>query len=200
MKKLIEYFVKYPIWANAIVVLLFAFGLLAYNFQLNKSFFPETNPRSITITMAMPGASPEEMEEGITIKIEEALKGLTGIDEVTSTSSENSATVTVRTLKNYDLDEVATEVKNAVDRINSFPVNAERPVIFKQKPRTTVLFMGLIALDDNIDLFELKEISDRIEDETVGRRSLASDDQRLSLFGNFDRSFGRKSDALRDDF
>ena len=162
MRSIVTFFVKYPIWANAIIGTVMIVGLLSYLFGLKKSFFPERDPRNITINVVFPGASPEEVEEGVTIKIEEAIKGIVGIEEVTSVSEENSCSITVRTFGDYDLDEVTTEVKNAVDRINSFPVSAEKPVVFKEKSTSTAMFMGVKG---NVSLMDLKRAAERVEND-----------------------------------
>jgi multidrug efflux pump subunit AcrB len=120
MRAVVSFFVKYPIWANAIIFVALAGGFGTYYAKLKKSFFPERDPHRITVSVIYPGASPEEMEEGLTIKIEEAIKGLEGIDEVSSVSSENSSSVNIEAREGYDLDELTTEVKNAIDQINSF--------------------------------------------------------------------------------
>jgi multidrug efflux pump subunit AcrB len=161
MRNIIEFFVRYPIWANSIIVLLLVFGTLSF-FNINKSFFPERDQREITVTVAYPGASPEEMEEGITVKIEESLQGVVGIEEFTSTASENTTTVSIRTLEGYNIDEVLTEVKNAVDRINGFPVAAEKPIVFKKKPVETASFLSLRG---DVDLFALKRTGKQIEND-----------------------------------
>ena len=70
---------------------------------MNYSFFPLFPTNVITITISYPGASPTEMEEGIVLKIEDNLKGIIGIDRVTSTSSENSAVITVETIEDFDI-------------------------------------------------------------------------------------------------
>ena len=119
IKNLIEYFVKFPILANIVIAITLIGGVLAL-VSTKKSFFPTQNDRNILIQVSYPGASPEEMEEGVTLKIEEAINSLVGIDEFVSTSSENSSSITVITLDSYDIDDVYTEIKNAVDGINSF--------------------------------------------------------------------------------
>ncbi|MEM1135557.1 MAG: efflux RND transporter permease subunit [Bacteroidota bacterium] len=163
MRKIIEYFVKYKILSNLVIgVTILAGGLSLVNTK--KSFFPETKTRQINIQVLYPGASPEEVEEGITLKIEEAIHNVPGIDEMSSTSSENNATINVTTLKGYDIDEVYTEIKNAVDRINSFPGGAERPVIFKQKPRSMAMWVGLTG---DADLATLKKYAEDVEDDLM---------------------------------
>jgi len=174
MKKLIEYFVKYPIWANAIIFTMVVFGAVSYGWVMKRSFFPETDPTTITVGVVMPGASPEEMEEGVTIKIEESLKGIEGVKEITSTSSENSANIVVQLERGIDADEALAEVKNAVDRINSFPTNAERPLVFKVKPRSRTMYLGLRAKDGkNVDLFLLKKYAEQIEDEMLASGTIS---------------------------
>ncbi|MCF8302722.1 MAG: efflux RND transporter permease subunit [Bacteroidales bacterium] len=159
MKKLVALFVKYPFYANIIIgILLLAGGLSVIS--MNKSFFPERSSRNITISVFYPGASPEQMEEGITMRIEQAIRGIVGIREITSTSSENSARVNIETTGEYDIDETLMEVKNAVDGISGFPVDAERPIISKQRSITSALRLGLYG---NVDLLTLKKHADDIE-------------------------------------
>ncbi|MEP3390473.1 MAG: efflux RND transporter permease subunit [Reichenbachiella sp.] len=162
MRKVIEFFVKYPIWANAIIMVGVFGGLGTYYFNLKKSFFPEREARYVSVNVSYPGASPVEMEEGVTIKIEESLKGLEGIEEVTSTSSENFVNISIRSRDGYDLDELTTEVKNAVDRINAFPVSAEKPVVAKQKSTSMAAYMGIRG---TVSLLELKKAAEQVEDD-----------------------------------
>ncbi|MEQ9297321.1 MAG: efflux RND transporter permease subunit [Cyclobacteriaceae bacterium] len=192
MRSLVTFFVKYPIWANAIIATVMVIGLLSYFFGLKKSFFPERDPRNITISVVYPGASPEEVEEGVTIKIEEAIKGIVGIEEVTSVSSENSASITVQTLGDYELDEVTTEVKNAVDRINSFPVSAEKPVVFKQKTTSVAMFMGVKG---DVSLMDLKKAAERVENDLLNSGKISQ--VRLSGFPELEISIEVLEEDLR---
>ena len=160
MQNIIAHFIKYPI-AGWIIIIAFAFlgslGLL----NLKSSFFPLVESRNITINVTYPGASPQEMEEGIVLKIEDNIRGLVGIDRFTSTSSENSARITVEVLKGYDIDAVLADVKNAVDRIPSFPVGMEPAIISKGIFNTEAVTMALSG--QNISLTSLKEIGRDIE-------------------------------------
>lgn len=163
MKKLITFFVKYPIWANTIIGLTIIFGLVSFT-NINQSFFPETPSTQISISVAYPGASPEEMEQGVTSKIEDALKGIVGIDEITSTSSENVSSIMIETFEDVDLDEVLADVKNAVDRINNLPEDAEAPVIFKIRRRS---FVGFVGLSGDVSVNTLKIAAEKIEDDLL---------------------------------
>ncbi len=161
MRKLVESFVKYPFYANLVVVVLFLAGGISFS-SMSKSFFPERESKMIYVTVAYPGASPIEMEEGITSRIEEAIRGIAGIKEITSTSSENSARVTIETTGKFDIDETLTEVKNAVDGITSMPIDAERPIVYKQRTTTPAMRLGLSG---NMELMKLKKLAYQIEDD-----------------------------------
>ncbi len=164
MKNLLAYFIKYPIAGWIIVIGFLLFGYFGFT-TLTSSFFPLSESRIITINLAYPGASPQEMEEGIVLKIEENLKGIEGIDRVTSKSYENSAAVTIETYKGYDTDIILAEVKNAVDKVPSFPSGMEPPVIAKQEAtRQTITF----AVSGNgIPLKVLKQKAQIIEKELL---------------------------------
>jgi multidrug efflux pump subunit AcrB len=161
MKKLLTTFVKYPFYANIVIVIIVLAGGLSL-MNMKRSFFPETQSRIIQITMAYPGASPKEMEEGITTRVEEALRGIVGIKEITSTSSENYSSITVETTGELDLDETLMEVKNAVDGISSFPSAAEKPIVFKRRSRTQAAYMGLSG---EVDLLTLKKYAQKVEED-----------------------------------
>ncbi|MEM0940459.1 MAG: efflux RND transporter permease subunit [Bacteroidota bacterium] len=163
MKGLVEYFVKYPILANVLIALTLVGGIISM-ISTQKSYFPITEDKSISVSVAYFGASPEEIEEGITLKIEESLKGVLGIYRVTSTSSENIASIIVEKIDGYNIDELYTDVKNAIDGISSFPSQAEKPIIVKQKRRTTAQRLALIG---DIDLKKLKVFAEKIEDDLL---------------------------------
>ena len=110
----------------------------------------------------IPGASPVEMEEGVTSRIEEAVRAIPGIYEINSVSSENSSRVSIEIIPGYDIDEALIEVKNAVDGISSFPTAAERPIVSKQ--RTTSPAMRLMVTG-NVDLLTLKTYAQQIEED-----------------------------------
>lgn len=166
MKSTIAFFVKNPIWANAIIFLTILFGVIAIA-TTNKSFFPELPSTRIYINVFYPGASPVEMEEGVTIKVEEALKGLSDIEEVNSVSSENNARVTITAYQGTDMDVLLSEVKNAVDGINSFPVGAEKPIVYRQKTTGMASRAAFISLSGEVDLMELKRMSEKIESDLL---------------------------------
>ena len=165
MRKVVEKFVEYPIYANMLIAVVLLAGVLSYA-SMRKAFFPEAKSRIITISVFYPGASPVEMEEGVTSRIEEAIRGLIGIKEINSTSIENSSRVTVETTGEYPIDEILMEVKNAVDGISALPSAAERPIVAKQRSRAMAIFLDLSATDEAfVDLMTLKSHAQRIEED-----------------------------------
>lgn len=161
MKKLVKFFIKYPTWPYVIKILILIFGIVTF-IGLKSSFFPELETKIINIQIIYPGASPEEIEKGVIQKIEDNLKGVQGIERYTSKSLENSGSVTVEAIKGYDIDEVLQDVKNAVDRINSFPAGMEPPVIFKQP---SIEFAINFAITGDVDVKTLKTIARQVEDD-----------------------------------
>ncbi len=165
MRKIIEQFVEYPVYANliiAIVILAGGYSLM----NMHKAFFPERESRYISISVFYPGASPQEMEEGVTARIEEAIRGVIGIKEINSTSVENSSRVTIETTGEYPIDEVLMEVKNAVDGISALPSAAERPIVAKQRSRSPGVRMSMIPSDGaEVDLMSLKEHAQQVEED-----------------------------------
>jgi multidrug efflux pump subunit AcrB len=131
---------------------------------MRYSFFPEIQTGIIQIQVAYPGASPQEVEEGVILKIEENLEGIEGIDRITSVSRENIGTVNVEAEYGLDINRLLADVKNAVDRISSFPQGSEKPVIFEQKFRSRTLS---IVLYGETDLYNLKIIAENLRDELL---------------------------------
>jgi multidrug efflux pump subunit AcrB len=166
MKKIIAFFIQNPLWANSLILLTALFGFLSM-FSLGTSFFPELTPKQIYVSVFYPGASPVEMEEGITIKIEEALRGINEIDELQSNSVENMATITIIAYQGSDMDNLLSEVKNAVDGISSFPAGAEKPIVFKQKSNPMSENAAYISISGDVDRFTLKKYAEEFEDQLL---------------------------------
>ncbi|WP_109302553.1 efflux RND transporter permease subunit [Aquimarina sp. AU474] len=165
MRKIIAYFIKYHVAVNVIVLAFLIFGVFGA-ISLKSSFFPLVDSKNVSINVTYPGASPQEVEEGIILKIEDNLKGLDGVDRVTSTSRENSGSINVEIEKGKDIDFMLLEVKNAVDRVPSFPTGMEPLVVAKQEAiRPTINFS---VSGNDIPLGTLKQIARQIENDLRG--------------------------------
>jgi multidrug efflux pump subunit AcrB len=147
---------------NVVVLAFFVLGI-AGAISLKSSFFPLVESQNISINVTYPGASPQEIEEGVVLKIEDNLKGLKGVDRVTSVSRENSGTINVEIEKGENIDFMLLEVKNAVDRVPSFPTGMEPLVVAKQEAiRQTIEFT---ISGQNIPLATLKQIGRQVEND-----------------------------------
>ena len=165
MRKIISYFIKFPVAVNIVITAFIVFGAVGA-LNMKSSFFPLVDSQLIQINLVYPGASPAEMEEGVVLKIEDNLKGIVGVERVTSVSRENSATVSVEVEKGKNIDIVLTDVKNAVDRVPSFPTGMEPPVIAKvESIRPTISFS---VSGKNVSLKSLKQYARNIENDIRG--------------------------------
>ena len=162
MRKIIAYFIRYHVAVNIFIIAFFAFGIIGL-LSLKSSFFPLTDSKIINISITYPGASPQEIEEGIVLQIEDNLKGLKGVDRVTSVSRENSGTITVEIQKGENIDFMLLEVKNAVDRVPSFPTSMEPLIVAKQEEVRQTISFAVNGKD--IPLSTLKQIARQIEND-----------------------------------
>ncbi|TCI93557.1 efflux RND transporter permease subunit [Tenacibaculum sp. M341] len=160
MKKIITYFIKYPVAVNITIVAFLVFGLMGA-LSMKSSFFPLVDSQQININLTYPGASPQEIEEGVVLKIEDNLKGIVGVERVTSVSRENSASITVEVEKGKNIDVVLSDVKNAVDRVPSFPSGMEPPVIAKRE--STIATVSFTISGENLSLKSLKQYARGVE-------------------------------------
>ncbi len=162
MKSIISYFIKYPVAVNIIVVMFIALGI-AGALSMKSSFLPLQDSKNISIQLNYPGASPQEMEEGVVLKIENNLKGIVGVDRVTSVSRENAANINVEILRGKNIDVVLADVKNAIDKVPSFPIGMEPPIIAKiEIVRETISFT---ISGKNLPLRTLKQYAREIEND-----------------------------------
>ncbi|WP_281615582.1 efflux RND transporter permease subunit [Flammeovirga sp. SubArs3] len=190
MRKLVEAFVRRPFYAHMALLLITLLGGIAI-YNMKKASFPLLESRIITVTVAYQGASPKEMDEGVTTLIENQIKGIPGIKETTSVSAENLATVTVTTEAKANIDEVLTDVKNAVDGISNFPAGAEKPAVSKKRETTSAMYVDL----KGDDLRTLKQYAQRIEDDFLASGKISQ--IAISGYPNTEISVEVNEDLLR---
>ena len=117
MKAFISYFIKYPITANLLMFLIFVFGIVGLN-SLRSTFFPEMESRTILVQAISAGLSPIEVEESITKKIENKLEAVSGVENITSSSLENTSSIYIEMERGENMYVGLQNVNNAVDQIN----------------------------------------------------------------------------------
>ncbi|NKF51422.1 efflux RND transporter permease subunit [Shewanella sp. WXL01] len=160
-KGIIAWFARNNVAANLLMVLLIVGGLFSAQI-INKEVFPTFELNLINIQVAYPGAAPQEIEEGINIKIEESIQDVTGIKKVTSVASDGSGTVTIEVEDDYDVQKVLDEAKLRVDAISTFPDNIEKPNLYQIKPENNVIWISVYG---DMTQHEMKETAKQIRDE-----------------------------------
>ena len=167
---IIPWFARNPVAANLLLVLVIALGLFQMG-SLRKEAFPSMEPDSITVSVSYDSGSATQSEEGLALKIEEALEDVTGIKHVTSASTTSGVTVIVEKQSDYDLDVLLRDVKNAVDAISNFPSDADNPVIEKDEREEHSLWLQLYGDTDRHTLQLLAEElkSDLLDNDQISR-------------------------------
>ncbi len=161
MKNLLTAFARNTVFANIVLVLILIAGGIAAMSMIRENF-PEFSLDMITISVPYPGADPEEVEEGISQKIEEAVEGLEGIKQYTTESSENIGTAIIEVKKDYDVNDVLDRVRSKINAISTFPVDAEKPVITELMLKDPVL---LLYFSGDMSERRIKEWSEKTKDE-----------------------------------
>ena len=163
MKKVLTQFVKFPFYGEMFILTIILLGVISLQ-KMKKSTMPLVESKQVTVSVSYPGATPKEMDEGVTILIENSIRGVVGIKEYSSSSRENSATVSITSLNGYNMDELLSDVKNAVDGISNFPSAAERPIIAKGRSMDLAMFVSLFSKNDE-NILLLNSMANRIEDD-----------------------------------
>ncbi len=138
MNGLITWFANNHVAANLLMVVIIAAGIMSAA-SIKQEVFPEVEMDLITIRVPYLGATPAEVEEAVTIRVEEAVQGVNGIKKITSTSSESIGMISLELESNADKRKVLDEVKAEVDRIITFPAETEKPIVTLLEPRMQVL-------------------------------------------------------------
>ncbi|GAB4333823.1 MAG: efflux RND transporter permease subunit [Desulfobulbaceae bacterium] len=148
--------------ANLLMLVLLIGGLIM-GFRIEKDVFPDFDLDLVTITLPYPGASPEEVERGALLAVEEAIGDVDGIKKITSVAREGSGTVTVEIIEGEDVSRIAQEIRNEVDRITSFPEDMEDPTVVIPARQRAVVSLALYGDQPEAVLRELAEtVRDRL--------------------------------------
>ena len=150
-----------PVAANLMMLLIIASGLVAAT-VVTEEVFPEVDLDRIRIQVPYLGAAPEEVEAGVVVRIEEAIKDIDGIKQIRSFAAEGSASVLVELELGADARRMVDEVKNEIDAITTFPVGTEKPIIRELIARNQVIDIAIAAATD---VFTLKTIAERVRDD-----------------------------------
>ncbi|MEZ9214664.1 efflux RND transporter permease subunit, partial [Vibrio lentus] len=132
MSWMTKWFINNPVAANLLMMAIVISGVLAFG-QLRVESFPQIAPSSISISVTYPGGTAQQIDESVTQRIEESISGIAGIKQITSQSSAGISQVMVRKTSRTDLDKLLDDIRNQVNAINGFPVQADRPQVVRNE-------------------------------------------------------------------
>jgi len=161
VNRVIAWFAENHVAANLFMALLLLGGAVSLP-GIKQEIFPEINLDVITVTVDYPGAAPEEVEQGICVRVEETLQGIQGVKRLTSSASESRGIVSVELLAGEDVRRRMDEIRSRVDAIDSFPEQARRPEVRQADVRFPVLD---VAVSGDVDELTLKRLGERTRDE-----------------------------------
>lgn len=189
---MIAWFTRNHVAANLLLISIVLGGLFSLSSKLPLEVFPSFVSDRINISVSLRGSTPEDVEKGVTIRIEEALQDLEGIKQISSRSSEGSSQVSVEVDGGYDERELLADIKSRVDAINTFPADAEKPVIGLIQRKREVIAVT-VASDYNEK--ETLEYAEQVRDELL--RIPAITQVELSGVRNYELAIEVSQDTLR---
>ena len=143
----IKWMAAHPVAANLLMVICLLGGFFIFT-QSTQEVFPEFALDTVTVRMSYPGASPEEVEQGIVLAVEDAVRDIEGLGEITSRATEGSASVSVEVLDTDNMMRVLQDVQSAVDRVTTFPLDAENLTVAINSRRRDVVTLALFGEAD----------------------------------------------------
>ncbi|MGB1258921.1 MAG: efflux RND transporter permease subunit [Akkermansiaceae bacterium] len=174
----ITWFASNPVVANILMFTILAAGLVTA-LTVRKEGFPAFASETVTVRVPIRGGTPENVERGVAIKIEEALQSVNGIDHVRSVSQDNIATITIQAKEGYPVTKLLDDVKIQVDAIPSFPEQAEKPVVTEKQRESIVLWVELYG---DASEAALKETARKVRDQLLAQPAIS----KIETFGGRD--------------
>jgi len=171
MHSLIAWFTRNPVAANLMMVFIIAWGLSALFTRIPVEVFPSFELDRVNINVPFRGASPSEVEDGVTIKVEEAIQDIEGIKRIVSSSNEGSATINVEVANGYDTQSIQDDIQQRVESISSFPDEVDTPSItVPQADREVISVVVAAPMPEK----ELRLIASRVRDELEALPNVSS--------------------------
>ena len=161
---MIAWFTKNHVAANLLLVTLLLSGLFSLSSKIPLEVFPSFETDMISVGVSLRGATPEDVEQGVTIRIEEAVQDLEGIKQIFSRSSEGSGSVTIEVESGYDPRELLADIKSRVDAINTFPGDAEKPIVALAERKREVI---AVTVSSDYGEKETREYAETVRDQIL---------------------------------
>lgn len=161
---MIAWFARNHVAANLLMITILLMGLFSLKGNIPLEVFPSFESDIVSVQVSLRGATPEDTEQGVAIRIEEAVQDLEGIEKISSTSVEGSASVSIEADSGYDVRELLSDVKSRVDAINTFPADAEKPIIaIRQRIRDVMA----VTVSSIYGEKEIREFAEQVRDDLL---------------------------------
>lgn len=178
MHALSAWFTRNPVAANILMFLVLLAGILTAS-SLRIESFPRIPPRAVSVTVVYPGATAEQVDEGVTLRIEQALEGMPGVRRTFSQSFESVSLVRVERNSGYDLQRLLNDIRNRVDAIVGLPTSAERPIVTRDE---FSVFGLIVQVSGDLDERTLQQAARRVETALMAHPQISN----LEVFGKRD--------------
>lgn len=175
---MIAWFTRNHVAANLLMLFLLLLGFMSLQLKIPLEIFPTFGADTISVSVSLRGSTPEEAEQSVAIRIEEAIQDLEGIERIRSRSREGSSSVTIEVDSGYEPRELLNDIKSRVDAINTFPVEAEKPVISLAIRTREVI---TVSVSGDLSEKEIRQQAERVRDDLLqipGITQLELDDVR----------------------
>lgn len=189
---MIAWFAKNHVAANLLLISIVLSGLFSVSTQIPLEVFPSFETDTISVSVSLRGSTPEDVEQGVAIRIEEAVQDLEGIKHITSRSSEGSASVTIELDNGYDPREMLADIKSRVDAINTFPVDAEKPIVALAERKREVI---AVTIASDYGEKETREFAEHVRDQLLNLPNVTQVE--LSGVRNYEIAIEVSQDTLR---
>ncbi|NCD33111.1 MAG: efflux RND transporter permease subunit [Spartobacteria bacterium] len=158
----IAWMVRNSVASNLTMLVLLLGGLIAA-MHIKQEVFPDFDLDIVSVSVVYPGASPEEVEQGIILAVEEEVRGLNGVEKVTATAREGVGSIQIEMLLNADVQKVYQDIQQAVDRITTFPEESEQPQVTLLTRDMEIITLVLSGTMGDVTLRNLaEEVRDRL--------------------------------------
>ena len=168
-KGVLGWFASNHVAANLLMVLIIVAGLMGI-FSAKMEVFPEFSLDMINVTVPYLGASPADVEEGVCLRVEEAIAGVEGVKRMTSSAAEGAGLTIVEVEEYADPTEVLDDVKAEIDTIITFPEETEKPVISEIKSRPKVIS---VVVYGDVSEKVLRQLADQIRDDLTVKPNIS---------------------------
>jgi len=190
---MIAWFARNHVAANLLMITILLVGLFQLNLRIPLEVFPSFDSDIVTVQVTLRGATPEDVEHGVAIKVEESVQDLIGVKKITSTSVEGAAVVYIEAESGYDARQLLSDVKSRVDAINTLPGEAEKPnIALRQRIREVIA----VTIATDYGEKELREYAEKVRDDLLRQPNITQ--LSLDAVRDYEIAIHVKQDKLRE--